>query len=154
MGRELLLREGLGQKALNLFAQQLALADLCLNEFGGALESPCRLQMEGEEQGIFEAVPEGVARAHRVGKGVQCKQVKILRSLDLGGKGLDDFWVIKVPPLRGLHHGEVVLDNERKCVGGGAVESEPLADLQGQFSPDQFVASSWEGLAAIVQQQR
>ena len=72
--------------------------------------------------------------------------------MDLGGEGLDDFRVVEVPPLRGLHHGEVMLDNERKCVGGGAVESEPLADFKGQFSTHQFMASSREGLAAIVQQ--
>ena len=72
----------------------------------------------------------------------------------MGGEGLDDFRVVEVPPLRGLHHGEVVLDDEGKRVGGGAIESEPLGDFQGQFSTDQFMATPREGLAAIVKQQR
>ena len=154
MRRDLLFRKRLGEDGLNLFAQQLPVAEFGFDEFSVALQSQGRFLVQGEQQRILEAVPQGVAGAHGVGEGVQGEQVEVFLSLHLGREGADHLRVVEVAALRSLHHGEVVLDDEGKGVGGSAVEPETLGDLQGQLGPHQFMASSGKGLAAIVEQQR
>src|SRR5439155_26696839 len=117
VGQQLFRVDGPGQQAADVVGEQLALFLLGANERRDASELAHGFVEEQQQQRIFKPVPQLVARAERVGKGMESEQPEVLSALDFGRKTADDGRVVQVAALGNLAHVEVVFDDQPQRMG-------------------------------------
>jgi len=126
------------------------------DEFLAAGEQRQGAVVKFPEQRIFEAVPQLVAGALRIGKGQEGKQVQRFGRFDLPGEIPDDGGVVEVAPLGGAGHEQVVFDEGLQHVGRRAVQPQPFGGAPGHFRAGIGVVSLFvdRRFADVMQQQR
>jgi len=102
--------------------------------FLGAAHFHASLQMfhgpavEHLEQRILKTIPQLGAGPLGIGERVQRQHHQVLGGLNLRGETPNDTRIVNVAALRDLDHGEVMLNDEAKRVGCGAVEPQAFCD--------------------------